>query len=296
VRLVPVDPQLQPVLDLVNQPGMPAFGDLSPEETRALMASFAAPREDDGLASVDDGEVAGVPVRWYRPHGASEDAAFVWLHGGGWVIGSVATSDATASKLAAASGVTVCSVDYRLAPEHPFPAAVDDCLAVVEALGARRLAVGGDSAGGNLAAVVCLLARERGGPEIALQALVYPVTDLAMDQPSYAENADGFFLTAAAMRWFADHYVPEADRGDWRCAPLRAESLAGLPPAIVLTAGFDPLRDEGDAYAERLREAGVEVDHVRYDGAIHGFFSFPGVDIADDARRRVGGAVAAALA
>lgn len=296
---MPVDPQIQPLLDMLNAPGMPSLGDLTPEETRALVASMSTPREDDGLEAVEDAEVGGVPVRWYRPPGAADDAVLVWIHGGGWVIGSIDTADLTASKLAAASGVTVCSVEYRLAPEHPFPAAADDCFAVVEALGTegKRVAVGGDSAGGNLATVVCLMAREQGGPEIAFQALVYPVTDLSMSTPSYTENGEGYFLTAGSMRWFIDHYVPnERDRGDPRCSPFHAASLAGLPPALVLTAGYDPLRDEGQAYAERLEEAGVEVEVERYPGAIHGFFGFVGVDIADDARRRVAAAVAAAVA
>jgi acetyl esterase len=296
---MPVDPQIQPLLDLINQPGMPTLSSQTPAETRALMASTAVQRDDDGLASIGDGEVAGVPVRWYRPEGADDTSpVLVWFHGGGWVIGSVETADHTASKLASLSGVTVCSVDYRLAPEHRFPAAADDCDDVVRELGAngRRIAVGGDSAGGNLAAVVCLAARERGGPEIALQVLVYPVTDLSMSQASYVENAEGYFLTADAMRWFIDHYVPDpADRKDWWCAPLHAESLAGLPAAIVITAEYDPLRDEGEAYADRLREAGVPVELVRYDGAIHGFFNLVDVDASDRARAQVGGAVRAAL-
>ena len=299
MRLVPVDPQLQPVLDLVNQPGMPAFGDLSPEETRALMASFAAPREDDGLASVDDGEVAGVPVRWYRPHGASEDAAFVWLHGGGWVIGSVATSDATASKLAAASGVTVCSVDYRLAPEHPFPAAVDDCFAALQWVGEHgaeiggdpsRIAVCGDSAGGNLSTVTSILARDNGGPDVCFQALIYPTTDARADYPSVQENGDSIFLSADSMQWFYEHY--QSDKLDWRASPILAEDLSNLPPALIITAEYDTLRDEGEAYGEALREAGNNVTVRRYDGMTHVFVQLCGM--LEDGRRAIS-EIAAAL-
>jgi acetyl esterase len=297
---MPVDPQVQPVLDLVNDPGMPRLHEGSPAAARELMAGMRRPRGDEpDLEAVDDLEVAGVPVRRYRPRGAPDGAVTVYLHGGGWVIGSVETHDAVAARLAVLSGCTLVSVDYRLAPEHPFPAALDDAYAVVAelAIDHPRLAVAGDSAGGNLATAACLLATDRRGPAIAFQALIYPVVDLSRSQASYAENGEGYFLTLDAIRWFTDHYVPdEADRKDWRCAPLLAESLADLPPALVITAEYDPLRDEGEAYAERLREAGVPVTATRYDGMIHGFLSLPGVDRAAEAQAQVGSALRAALA
>lgn len=297
---MPVDPQVQPLLDMINAPGAPRLHEGSPEEARELMAAFRQPRADDpALESVDDDEVAGVPVRRYRPTGAESGAVVVYFHGGGWVVGSIETHDAVAARLAVLSGCTVVSVEYRLAPEHPFPAAFDDAYAVVAdlAIDHPRIAVAGDSAGANLAAAVCVMAKDRRGPRIAYQALVYPVVDLSMSQPSYTENADGYFLTRDTMRWFIDHYVPdEADREDWRCAPLHADALEDLPPALVLTAEHDPLRDEGEAYAERLRDAGVPVEVARYDGMIHGFFGLPEIDRAAEAQRQVAAALREALA
>jgi acetyl esterase len=197
------------------------------------------------------------------------------------VIGDLDTHDVLCRQLTAEAGVSVVSVDYRLAPEHKFPAAVDDAWAATRWIVAHapelgvdggRIAVGGDSAGGNLAAVVALLARDHGGPPIRLQALLYPVTDTDLDTPSYRANADGFLLTRDSMKWFFGHYLKgEADGADWRVAPLRAKSLEGVAPALVVTAGFDPLRDEGEAYAARLGTAGVRVDAIRYGGMIHGF-------------------------
>ena len=197
------------------------------------------------------------------------------------MIGDLETHDVLCRQLTAEAGVSVIAVDYRLAPEHKFPAAADDAWAATRWIAAHaaelgvdadRLAVGGDSAGGNLAAVVALLAREAGGPRIALQILLYPVTDLVSESQSYADLADGYMLTRDSMRWFRAQYLAkEQDAADWRVSPLRAPSLAGLPPALVVTAGYDPLRDEGEAYARRLREAGVSVDAVSFGGMIHGF-------------------------
>ena len=205
----------------------------------------------------------------------------VYFHGGGWVIGDLDTHDVLCRQLTAEAGITVASVDYRLAPEHKFPAAVDDAweatrwvASVADLLGidARRLAVGGDSAGGNLAAVVALLARDAGAPAIAFQALLYPVTDLSAESRSYNDFADGYMLTRDSMRWFAAQYLAGKDEAmDWRASPLRAATLSGLPPALIVTAGFDPLRDEGEAYARRLRDAGVRVDYACYGGMLHGF-------------------------
>jgi len=205
----------------------------------------------------------------------------VFFHGGGWVIGDLETHDVLCRQITAEAGIEVVAVDYRLAPEHKFPAAVDDAWAATKwvvanagklGIDPKRVAVGGDSAGGNLAAVVALLARDAGGPAIALQVLLYPVTDFTTETGSYRECADGYLLTLDSMRWFFDHYLKSpAEAGDWRASPLRAPSHAGLPPALIVTAGFDPLRDEGEAYAKKLRAAGVRVDYICYGGMVHGF-------------------------
>ena len=250
-----------------------------------MFEKLRMPLEPDPVARVEDRRIPGpageIAVRLYAPE--DPRGLVVYFHGGGWVIGSLETHDLPLRTLANEAGCSVLSVDYRLAPEHRHPAAVEDgyaavCWAAENAaeLGAdpARLAVGGDSAGGNLAAVASLLARERGGPALCFQLLVYPVTDHDFARPSYAENASGYFLERDDMRWFWDHYLPDAAARDGMTAsPLRVRDLSGLPPAHVITAEFDPLRDEGEAYAARLREAGVPVTHTRYDGQIHGFFA-----------------------
>jgi len=236
------------------------------------------------IGAVRDLLADGIPARLYRPRGVPASTplpGLIFFHGGGWVIGDLETHDVLCRQLTAGAGISVVSVDYRLAPEHKFPAAADDAWAATRwvaahaaelAIDARRLAVGGDSAGGNLAAVVALLARDHRAPSLALQVLIYPVTDVATAWPSYSQFAEGFMLTRDSMQWFIAQYLaPEADGGDWRVSPLRAPSLADVAPALVVTAGFDPLRDEGDAYAHKLREAGVRVDHISYGGMIHGF-------------------------
>ena len=227
-----------------------------------------------------------VAARLYRPASLTLPL-LVYFHGGGWVVGSVALSDTFCRSLANASGCAVLSVDYRLAPEHRYPAAPDDAYAATrwaathaEDLGIdpARIAVGGSSAGGNLAAVVSLMARERGAPRIALQLLHVPVTDHDFARSSYVTNAKGFGLTRAGMEWFWDHYAPDPSRRDEPYAsPLREKDLAGLPPAIVVTAECDPLRDEGAAYAERLRAAGVTVTHLDYPGMVHAFMGWTSV-------------------
>ena len=285
-----LDPQVRAVLELVIKAGRPAYHQISPKEARQLFretrpASTPAPPAIGlvrGLAA--DGPLGPIPLRLYRPADVAATTALpvlVYFHGGGWVIGDLDTHDVLCRQLTAEAGVSVVSVDYRLAPEHKFPAAVDDAWAATRwivahaaelGVDAARLAVGGDSAGGNLAAVVALLARDHGGPAIALQALLYPVTDVGTETRSYRDFSEGFLLTRETMRWFFDQYLNrEADAVDWRVSPLRASSLAGLPPALIVTAGFDPLRDEGDAYAAALRNAGVRVDAVCYGGMIHGF-------------------------
>jgi len=278
------------VIDLVIRSGRPAYHQLSPKDARQLFretrpASTPTPPQIGMVRDLTaDGPLGPIPLRVYRPAGVPAStplAVLVFFHGGGWVIGDLETHDVLCRQLTAGSGVSVVSVDYRLAPEHKFPAAVDDAWAATRwvvahagelAVDASRLAVGGDSAGGNLAAVVALLARDKGAPAIAVQVLIYPVTDLVGETRSYRDFAEGYLLTREGMRWFIAHYLTaEAEAADWRASPLRAQSLAGLPPALIVTAGFDPLRDEGEAYAERLRDAGVRVDSVCYGGMIHGF-------------------------
>jgi acetyl esterase len=237
------------------------------------------------LTSVVDRRLPGpagdIPVRVYRPVADGPLPVLVFFHGGGFFVGSLDTHDPVCREVAARSGWLVVSVDYRLAPEATHPAAGDDCFAVLRWIAAHvgemggdpsRLAVCGDSAGGNLAAVTALRARDEGGPELALQVLIYPVTDWTGDTRSMQENGAGYFLTAEAMRMSWSLYVPdEARRSDPYAAPLGAPDLRGVAPAMVVTAEFDPLRDEGEAYADRLDQAGVPVDRSRYDGMIHGF-------------------------
>jgi acetyl esterase len=242
-----------------------------------------------------------VPVRLYRPIGSSPSdvlPVLVYFHGGGWVIGSIDSHDSSCRALANNADCAVVSVEYRLAPEHPFPAGFDDCVGATtwvarngSELGTdpSRLAVGGDSAGGNLAAAVALHARDNDGPDIAFQLLIYPVTDGSLGSASYVSNEKGYFLTKADMEWFWGLYG--APRDDWRASPIHALDFAALPPALVLTAEFDPLRDEGEAYAARLRDAGVRSSVTRYPGMIHGFFGMG--DTLDDARIAVAEAVAA---
>ena len=261
----------------------------TPEQARALLPSLRATKLMKGLASVEDLLVRGadgmLAARLYRPVGDGSVPVIVFFHGGGWVTGSLDSHDRLAGQLAADSGCAVISVDYRLAPEHKFPAPLEDAYNATawvaehaEDLGLRtdRLAVAGDSAGGNLAAAVCLLARDRSGPEISLQILLYPITDLTMNHASYREFGDaGYLLTTRAMRWFINHYVGGVADVDWRAAPLQAPDLTGLPAALVVTADLDPLRDEGEKYAHRLAEAGNEVDIRRAPGMCHGYLAFP---------------------
>jgi acetyl esterase len=220
-------------------------------------------------------------VRIYWPKGREPRGLLVFFHGGGWVMCDLDSHDPSCRALTEGAGCVTLSVDYRLAPEHRFPAAPEDCYSATRwaaenarALGAdaSRVAIGGDSAGGNLTAAVALMARERGGPRLVHQLMVYPVTDLAFATTSFKENARGYMLTDEAMIWFRDQYVSDArDARNPLASPLAATDLSGLPPATVITAEFDPLRDEGEAYGARLRQAGVAADVKRYDGVIHGF-------------------------
>jgi acetyl esterase len=226
----------------------------------------------------------GIAVRAYRPAGAAKGEilpALVFFHGGGWTIGDLDTHDALCRELANGAGCAVFSVEYRLAPEAPFPAAVDDCIAATEFVSkntnSSRIAVGGDSAGGNLAAVVALHARDAGGPTLCFQLLIYPATDQNLDTGSLGRNGEGYLLTRPLMEKFRANYLPRpADYADWRASPALANSFSGLPPAFVLTAGFDPLLDEGRQYVERLARAGVEVAYRDYPDMIHGFILMGG--------------------
>ena len=312
---MPVDPQIQQVIDALAASEFGPVHELTPAEGRAQYERMVKARgiEPAAVGAVEDRTIPGpggdLPVRVYRPQAdAGALPALVYYHGGGHVIGNVDTHDATARNLCNGAGGIVVSVDYRLAPEHKFPAAAEDAFAAVQwcaAHGAEigidpeRVAVGGDSAGGNLAAVAALMARDAGGPAIRLQVLVYPVTDYACDTASYRTYAEGYgMLEARSMRWFRDHYLRgEADRLDWRAAPLRAADLSGLPPAIVLTAQCDVLHDEGEAYAQRLRAAGVAVEHRDCEGMIHGFFTMaPAIDGAVRAQALVCDALKRAFA
>ncbi len=274
------------LLDAIAASPAPALHELAPEEARAQYDALALARTGPGDVATTEDHVVPTPdgdvvVRSYRPVGDGTPPVCVFFHGGGWVIGNIASHDALCTALAARSGVVVVSVEYRLAPEASFPAPLDDCLAATrwvvdhaDELGvdASRLAVAGDSAGGNLAAAVALRARDEGGPAIAFQLLLYPVVDHSFSQDSYDENATGYFLTADAMRWFSAHYLGGEAPDHPLAAPLHAD-LHGLPPALVLTAEYDPLRDEGEAYAARLIDAGGDARAHRYDGMVHGFVS-----------------------
>src|SRR5207245_5987799 len=285
-----LDPQARAVLELIIKSGRPPYHQLSPKEARQLFretrpASTPVPPEIGVVRNVlAEGRHAAIPLRVYRPAGVAATAllpGLVYFHGGGWVIGDLETHDVLCRQLTAGAGITVVSVDYRLAPEHKFPAALDDAWEATRwvnasaaelGIDASRLAVGGDSAGGNLAAVVALMARDAGSPAVTFQVLLYPVTDLGAETRSYTDFADGYMLTRDSMRWFVAQYLDSKDQAaDWRASPLRAATLAGLPPALIVTAGFDPLRDEGRAYARRLRDAGVRVDYACYGGMLHGF-------------------------
>ena len=285
-----IDPQAWFILKQLEAAGSPPMEQLTPELARmgdfSLLAGVpeAVEKVENRSIPVPGGEI---PVRIYTPAGEGPFPALVYYHGGGWVIGNLDTVDVPCRLLANRAGCVVVSVDYRLAPEHKFPTAAEDAYAAAKwvaenaasiGVDPERVAVGGDSAGGNLATVVALMAREQRGPALAYQMLIYPVTNHSYDTDSYRENAEGYFLTKNTMEWFWNHYLRDEQDGQHPYAsPLLAEDVSGLPPALVITAGFDPLRDEGEAYAERLKAAGVPVEATRYDGMIHGFFWMPGV-------------------
>jgi acetyl esterase len=290
---VTLDPDAAAVFKAFQEAGRPAYETLTPAEARAfyLAARVVSNPEPPELKSVTPLAIpaphGSIPARIYTPKTLRQAAGLapclVFFHGGGWVIGDLDSHDVVCRKLAAEGELIVISVDYRLAPEHKFPAAIDDAIdatkwiaANAASLGidASRLMVGGDSAGGNLAAVVAISARDGNGPAIAGQVLIYPAIDFAMTHPSHREPETSILLTHSVIRWFADHYLNgAADVHDWRASPVRATTLIGLPPAYVLTAGADPLRDEGDEYARRLKQAGVPVTYRHFPGQFHGFFT-----------------------
>ena len=287
---MPVDPQIAQLLAQASATDPRGIEELTVEQARIRGGSVAVasvPFEE--VAEVRDAVVGSEPLiaaRLYRPR-AGTLPLLVYFHGGGWVVGSVALSDNYCRALANASGSAVLSVEYRLAPEHRYPAAADDAYSATRwaaenadelGIDPERLAVGGSSAGGNLAAVVCLMARERGGPKIALQLLHVPVMDHDFTRASYVLNAKGMGLTRAGMEWFWGHYAPDAARRDEpNASPLRAKDVGGLPAALFVVAECDPLRDEGAAYAERLRQAGVPVTYLEYTGMVHSFMGWSAV-------------------
>ena len=290
---MPLDPQAKALLEQMAAMGGPPLHTLSVPDARALMVALSgmSGTRDLPLAKVDNRTIPGpageIPLRIYTPVGTGPFPLLVFFHGGGWVIGSLDTHDGVCRELAHGAGCVVLSVDYRLAPEHKFPAAPEDCYAATawaaahaSEIGAdpKRVAIAGDSAGGNLTCVVALMARDNGGPKLCFQLPIYPATSHALDMPSYVENATGYLLETDAMVWFWGHYLTNKDDGEnVYASPLRAKDLKGLPPAYIITAEFDPLRDEGEAYAKRLQEAGVPTRLRHFDGMIHGFFGMSGV-------------------
>jgi acetyl esterase/lipase len=284
------DPDTQAVLDLIRLAGRPPFETLTPGEARQAYAAsrkLLQPQPEEVAESRDTtvpGPLGPIGIRLYRPAGTAASEvlpALIWYHGGGWLLGDLDSHDVPCRRFANAAACRVIAVDYRMAPEHVFPAAVDDCAAVTKyvfdnaaalAVDASKVAVGGDSAGGNLAAVMALMSRDGTLPPIAFQLLIYPATDMTMTTVSSTTIGPGVPLTSATMKWFIDHYA-KGHETDWRASPFRVASVAGTAPALVLTCTHDPLRDEGIDYARRLEREGVRVVHLHYSDQIHGFMS-----------------------
>ncbi|HEY9455007.1 MAG TPA: alpha/beta hydrolase [Bradyrhizobium sp.] len=290
---VTLDPDAAAVYKAFQDAGRPAYETLTAPEAREyyLAARFVSNPEPPELESDKPLSIPAphgvLPARIYTPKKLRKPSGLapclVFFHGGGWVIGNLDSHDVVCRKLAHEGEMIVISVDYRLAPEHKFPAAADDAITATKwvaahakqlGVDATQLLVGGDSAGGNLAAVVALAARDGDGPKLAGQVLIYPATDFAMNHPSHSEPETSILLTHSVIKWFCNHYLSgAADIDHWKASPARASTLAGLPPAYVLTAGADPLRDEGDEYAARLKEAGVPMTYRHFPGQFHGFFT-----------------------
>jgi len=289
---VVLDPDAAAVYKAFQEAGRPPYESGTATQARAmyLAARAVSNPEPPELKSAKPLSIpaphGAIPARIYTPKTLRKNnglaPCLVFYHGGGWVIGDLDSHDVVCRKLAHEGELIVISIDYRLAPEHKFPAAVDDAMSAVKwiasnakelGIDASRLVVGGDSAGGNLAAVTALAARDGDGPKLAGQVLIYPATDFSWSHPSHSEPETSILLTHSVIRWFGNHYLGDADINDWRASPARAKTLAGLPPAYLLTAGADPLRDEGDEYAARLKEAGVPVTYKHFPGQFHGFFT-----------------------
>ena len=309
-----VDAQVQTIIDGMSESEVGEFSQLGHVAVREMCETMLLPFDAGELESVQNLEITvdsidgnvDLPVRVYKPLAEGPLPLVVYYHGGGWTIGSLETHDPICRALAAWSACVVVSVAYRLAPEHAFPVPVEDCYAALDYLifhaeeyGAdnTRVAVAGDSAGGNLATEMCLMARDREGPVIRYQSLLYPITDANFSRDSYIDNALGYVLRASDMKWFWDQYIrDESRRSDPLASPLQAD-LQGLPAATVITAQYDTLRDEGNAYAEKLKAAGVEVKHREYAGMIHGFIGFAAlVEKGQEALRQAAGEIAEALA
>ena len=310
---MPLDPQTKALLDLMAALNEPLLSEQTPEQVRVgiKLQRELVPVEPEPVAQVVNRTIPGpageIPVRIYTPAGSGPFPALVFFHGGGWVICDLDTHDGLCRSLCNGAGCVVVSVDYRLAPEHKFPAAPQDCYAATQWVAGHaaeinaipgKLAIGGDSAGGNLAAIVAQMARDQGGPRLVFQLLIYPATDFDFDGPSIRENAEGYFLTRDDMIWFTNHYLnSDEDKKNPLASPLLAADLRGLPPALVITGEYDPLRDEGEAYGKRLKEAGVPVTISRYDGVIHGFLSIePLTDKGKQAKAECAQALCAAFA
>ena len=280
--------EVQSYLDEVAAANLPGWNTMPAEKARRMFTALDQRfGEREAVHEVQDVELNGIPVRLYKPADSNCMACLVFFHGGGWVLGNRDTHDALCRRIANRVECMVASVDYRLSPEYKFPTALEDCHTALIQLADRatefgidrtRIAVGGDSAGGNLAAAVSLRNRDQSGPHICWQWLIYPITDYNFQTSSYLEFAEGYGLTRSVMMWFWEHYLAqESDAMTGYASPLRAENLSNLPPALVVTAEADVLRDEGEAYAERLSAAGVAVDLVRFPGVIHGFLHMGGV-------------------
>lgn len=284
---MPLHPEAVAFLEQLARQKTPSMEKLPLDVTRRALAIGAVPGPNPpALARVENRTIPGpdgtqLPVRLYVPQGQAPFGVCLYFHGGGWILNSIDTHDDLVRRLAAASGCVFINVEYRLAPEHKYPAAANDAYTAVNwvhehatefGCDPQRIAVAGDSAGGNLAAAACLMSRDRKGPPIAFQALIYPIVDCDFDRPSYRTNGQGYFLTRDEMIWFWNHYVASPQQmSEPYASPLRATSLQGLPPALVITAGFDPLCDEGEAYAHALRAAGVPCELTCYEGMIHAF-------------------------
>ena len=309
-------PQAHALIRLIEEKGLPPTHTLTPAEARHWYRErrFFTQPDSPQVASTHElnapGAAGDIPLRLYRPIGSSPEqnlAVLVYFHGGGWVIGDLETHDTLCRELANASGCAVVAVDYRMGPENRFPAAVNDCIAATAwvrsnagslRLDASRLAVGGDSAGGNLAAVVAIAARDAGNLPVTFQLLIYPATDMRRTAPSHTSNGEGYLLTRDTIGYFHDHYIDDSSHDlDWRASPLLHPDLSGLPPAFIVTAGYDPLRDEGLQYAQALTDAGTRSTLVCFERQVHGFITMGRVlDEANTATALCASQLRAALA